>query len=110
MVIAVGNPFGLGQTVRIVPGDAATPPLDIGILDGITRRRVIDLATRLDIETREVRFPRERLYEADEVFISSSIREVFTVTRVDQGRIAKGKPGPVTRKLREAYQKEVPGQ
>ena len=64
-------------------GIVATPPLDIGILDGITRRHVIELAAKLGIPVREVRFPHERLYEADEVFMTSSIKEVFRVARVD---------------------------
>lgn len=85
-----------------------TPPLDIGILDGITRRKVLGLASQLGLSVREVRFPRERLYEADEVFISSSIREVFSVTQIDQKTIGSGSVGPITQKLQESYQKLLP--
>lgn len=84
-------------------GIIATPPLDIGILDGITRRRVFQLAEQAGIPCREVRFPKERLLEADEVFVSSSIREVFPVTQVDEVRIGDGTPGPITRQLNAAY-------
>ncbi len=88
-------------------GILCTPPLDIGILDGITRRRVLTLAQGLGIEVREVRFPRERLYESDEIFVSSSIKEVMAVTKLDQKLISKGKPGPVTRKLLVKYREEI---
>ncbi len=91
-------------------GVIATSPLDIGILDGITRREVIRIARELGIEVREVRFPRERMLEADEVFITSSLKEVFPVTRLDKKKIGNGKPGPVTRKLAEAFKKEIEAQ
>lgn len=84
-------------------GILATPPLDIGILDGITRRKVIEVAERLGYEVREVRFPRERLYEADEVFISSTIKEVMPVTRVDKKNF--GRPGSITLRLRKEFRK-----
>ncbi|MBL7714680.1 MAG: aminotransferase class IV [Bdellovibrionales bacterium] len=88
-------------------GIVVTSPLDIGILDGLTRRATLELAKKLKIPVREVRFPKERLYEADEVFMTSTIKEVFPVTKVDQHTIAKGKPGPITEKLNQAFRKEV---
>ena len=88
-------------------GIVVTPPLDIGILDGITRAEIIKICQKLEIECREVRFPKERLYEADEVFISSSIKEVFPVSRVDDHTIHGGRPGPVTKKLAEAFKKWI---
>jgi branched-chain amino acid aminotransferase len=90
-------------------GILATPPLDIGILDGITRRRVIQLAQSLNLPVREVRFPKERLYEADEVFLTSSIREVFPVSQVDEQVIQNGLPGPMTQKLHQAYRTSIGG-
>ena len=84
-----------------------TPPLDIGILDGITRLEVLREAKTLGFETREARFPKERLYEADEVFVTSTIREVFPVTSIDRKSIAGGRPGSVTRKLKDAYKKSI---
>ncbi len=85
-----------------------TPPLDIGILDGITRRHTLTLAQKLGIEVRETRFPPEKLKEADEVFVSSSLREVYPVSQVDDAVIHGGKPGPLTRKLAEAYRATLP--
>jgi branched-chain amino acid aminotransferase len=90
-------------------GILATPPLDIGILDGITRRCVIELAREAGLVVREVRFPRERLYEADEAFITSTIKEVYPITSVDGRAIGDGKPGPLTRRLGELFRKAVPG-
>lgn len=95
-----GTTFNLFYVRR---GIVATPPLDVGILDGITRRILIQAARELGIEVREVRFPRERLYEADEVFLSSTIKEAFPITRVDGNVIGDGKPGPITMKLRKAF-------
>ncbi len=80
-------------------------PARIGILDGVTRRLVIQCARQLGYPVREVRFPKERLYEADEVFMSSSVKEVFPVTRIDNKRIGKGVAGSVTLALQEAYAK-----
>jgi branched-chain amino acid aminotransferase len=99
-----GTTFNLFYVRR---GVVATPPLDIGILDGITRTKAIEVARELGIQVREVRFPRERLHEADEAFISSSIKEVFPITRIDGKKIGSGKPGPVTRKLAEALRRRI---
>jgi branched-chain amino acid aminotransferase len=89
-------------------GIIATPPLDIGILPGITRHHVIQMAHQLKIPVREVRFPKERLYEADEVFLTSSVKEVLAVSRVDQKKIGSGTAGPITRKLHAAYRTSIP--
>jgi branched-chain amino acid aminotransferase len=88
-------------------GIVATPPVDVGILEGVTRRKVIDLARSGGIPVRETRFPPARLYEADEVFASSSIKEVWPVTRLDDRVVADGRPGPVTRRLAQLFHDEV---
>lgn len=88
-------------------GILVTPPLDIGILDGITRRKVIEIASQLGIPIREVRFPKERFYEADEAFLTSSVREVMPITQVDEHKIGSASAGPLTRKLMEAYQATI---
>lgn len=88
-------------------GIVVTPPLEIGILDGITRRKTIEHAHELGLQVREVRFPKERLYEADEVFMSSSIKEVFPVTRVDGKKMSGGVPGKLTIALSRAFKKDT---
>ena len=102
--VTEGTTFNIGYVRR---GIICTPPLDIGILDGITRREMLDCAKKLRIETREVRFPRERLYEADEVFMTSTTKGVFPISHVDQKKIHGGTPGPITLKLRAAYQSKI---
>jgi branched-subunit amino acid aminotransferase/4-amino-4-deoxychorismate lyase len=57
---------------------------------------------------REVRFPKERLYEADEVFITSSIREILPVTQVDQKQIGHGKQGRFTQMLHSQFRTMLP--
>ncbi len=102
--VTEGTTFNVGYIRR---GILVTPPLDIGILDGITRRLLLETAREQGIETREVRFPKERLYEADEVWVSSTIKEIFPVTRVDGKKIKTGKPGPITLKLRQALHQRL---
>ena len=84
-------------------GIVATSPLDVGILDGITRRAVIDLCVELGIPCREVRYPKDYLFEADEVFVTSSLKEVLPVLNLDGKKVAKGKPGPITTRLAQAF-------
>ncbi len=95
-----GTTFNLFYVNR---GIVATAPLDVGILDGVTRRAILNLCIEQGLPCREVRFPKEYLYEADEVFVSSSLKEVFPVLALDGKRIGNGKAGPVTRKLRDAF-------
>jgi len=80
-----------------------TPPLDIGILDGISRKIILKLAKNFSLEMREVRFTKERLYEADEVFISSSLKEAFPVAQIDSHKINRATPGKLTLKIKEAF-------
>jgi len=84
-------------------GIVATPPLDVGILDGVTRRAIINLCIEQGIPCREVRFPKEFLYQADEVFASSSLKEVLPVIDLDGKKIKGGKIGPITLKLKAAF-------
>jgi branched-chain amino acid aminotransferase len=85
-------------------GIVATSPLDVGILDGVTRRAIIDLCVELGIPCREVRYPKEYLYKADEVFVSSSLKEVLPVFDLDGKKIGGGKAGPVTKMLKGAFE------
>lgn len=104
--VTEGTTFNVGYIRR---GILATPPLDIGILDGITRRRLFDVCHELGLPVREVRFPKERMFEADEAFLCSTIKEIFPVTRLDDRKIGKGGPGPWTRKLQKAFRQSALG-
>jgi len=84
-----------------------TPMVDLGILEGITRRFVIALAKRSDIPVKETRLRPSDLYKADECFLTSTSMEIMPVSKADGITISYGKPGPITRLLHEAYQEQV---
>ncbi|MCL6521799.1 MAG: branched-chain-amino-acid transaminase [Firmicutes bacterium] len=95
---------GTGDNVFIVRGGTVlTPPAYLGILEGITRATVLDLARELGIEAREAVFTRYDVYTADECFLTGTAAEVVPVTTVDGRPVGDGRPGPVTRRLRDAY-------
>lgn len=83
-------------------GVLVTPPESAGILMGITRQKVLELAKRRNIPIEERSFGVDALERADEAFITSSIREVAPVVRVDGKTAGGGKPGPRTLELLEA--------
>lgn len=80
-------------------GIVVTSPLEIGILEGTTRRSVLELAQHLGYETREVYFKKEHLYRADEVFATGTVKMIFPVSAVDKHIINKGAPGAITMQL-----------
>lgn len=83
-------------------GRLVTPPESAGILAGITRRHVVDAARRSGIPVVEEPLPLATLCGAEEAFITSSIREVVPVVKIDDRVIGSGAPGPITRKLHRA--------
>ena len=80
-----------------------TPALATGILSGITRQRVIEIARSADLEVEESDLRPDDVRGSEEVFITSSIRGVMPVAMVDGHTIADGTPGPITRRLMELY-------
>lgn len=94
---ATSNVFGVKN------GTLITPAIDAGILPGITRERILRVARSADIPLEFVCPTVGELQQMDEVFISSSIRELLPVVRVDGQVIGNGQPGPVTRRLHEAF-------
>ena len=80
-----------------------TPPVNAGILEGITRNVVLRLAERLGIQTAESDVTPEDLYAAQECFLTGTAAEVIAVTRVDGKAIGDGKVGPITHKLMDAF-------
>ncbi len=79
-----------------------TPSLELPILAGVTRAVLLELTADLGYGVEEGRFPLSRLLAADEVFLTSSIREVMPVVAVDGDRIADGTPGPAAVSLQRA--------
>ncbi|WP_437508234.1 aminotransferase class IV [Sorangium sp. So ce1099] len=84
-----------------------TPPREAGILVGITRANVIDVAGELGMPVCCEPVTMSRLLAAEEVFITSSLREIVPVVRVDAHPIGAGAPGPRTRALHTAFREKV---
>jgi branched-subunit amino acid aminotransferase/4-amino-4-deoxychorismate lyase len=90
-------------------GTLLTPPLDAGILAGVTRRVVLDLAAALPVPTREEPVSVKDLLSADEVFITSTLKEVLPVATIDGHAVGAGRPGPLTLRLLQALRAYAPG-
>jgi branched-chain amino acid aminotransferase len=86
-------------------GRALTPPLDAGLLPGITREFVFEVGRGVGIPVEEKRLRDEDLFAADEAFLTSTTREVLPITRVDDHSIGNGRPGPVTVELLAEFRK-----
>jgi len=84
-----------------------TPTTHDGILEGVTRKVIMDLAARLHIPCVEKSLQRHDLYVADECFLTGTAAEVIPVTKIDGRPIGDGKPGPLTRQLIEAFHRHV---
>lgn len=81
-------------------GTAYTPGLDLGILPGVTRKRVIHLFhTKLDLPIEETSLGRKALHGAEEVFLTNTNVQILPVTKVDGTVIGQGRIGPITEKL-----------
>ncbi|WP_409347137.1 D-amino-acid transaminase [Paenibacillus sp. MBLB4367] len=93
----------------IKDGTIRTHPANNLILHGITRAVVLKLAFRLNLSVREEAFTLEDLRSADEVFITSTTAEVTPVAELDGVPVADGKPGPVSRRLQEAFEAYMEG-
>lgn len=88
-------------------GQVLTPPLSAGLLPGITRAFVMELAAELGIPAREERLTSEDLGSADEAFITGTTREVTPVVLVDTAPIGGGKPGPISRRLLDHFRRRA---
>lgn len=86
-------------------GELLTPPIEAGILEGVTRQAVIELARGAKIEVREIPLTKHDVYIADECFLTGTAAEVIPVVKLDDREIGAGKPGPITRDLRERFHK-----
>lgn len=93
-----------GDNIFIVKNNVIyTPPVYLGILDGITRKTVIELAHKLGYELREQEFTLFNVYNADECFLTGTAAEAIAVTTVDGRVIGSGKAGKVTMALLKAF-------
>ena len=78
---------------------ALTPPLDAGLLAGITREFLFEVGNDEGIVVREATLHDQDLYDADEAFLTSTTREVVPIVQVDDRTIGRKEPGPVTKRL-----------
>ena len=88
----------------VLDGVLVTPPKGPTLLPGITRDLVLELARDHGVNWREADIPLEELGRADEVWLTSSTREIVPVTRLDDQPVGDGRPGPVFRKMYAHYQ------
>ena len=96
---------GTGDNIFIVKDNGIiTPPTTAGILIGITRNVVIELANEAGMTVKEEQLTRDDLYNADECFLTGTAAEIIPVVNLDGRKIASGKPGKVTLSLLKKYQ------
>jgi branched-chain amino acid aminotransferase len=94
--------------IFVVKGGAAlTPPLDAGLLPGITREFLFEIGAERDIPVREAVLRDADLLGADEAFLTSTTREIVPITQVDDQSIGAGRPGPVTLALLESFREKA---
>jgi D-alanine transaminase len=97
---------GAASNVFVVRGGVVrTPPLDRGILPGITRRFVLDLLEGQSRPVFEETVAESDLRTADEIWLTSSTKEILAVTRLDGQPVGSGRPGPVWRETLDLYQR-----
>ena len=97
-----------GDNVFALKGNKLiTPPAWCGGLEGITRNKVMELAADLGLDVSETVMTRYEIWTADEVFLTGTAAEVIPVIELDKRTISDGKPGPITKKLIEAYHQFV---
>ena len=93
-----------GENIFLVKGkQLLTPPPYIGVLRGITRQTVMALAAARRLQVREELLTRHDLFNADEVFLTGTAAEIVPVVKIDGRVIGKGSPGPVTKRLQQAF-------
>jgi branched-chain amino acid aminotransferase len=88
-------------------GAALTPPVDAGLLPGITREYLFEVGAGAGIPVREQVLRDADLFGADEAFLTSTTREVVPIVQVDDQTIGSGKPGPVTQALLAGFRRQA---
>jgi branched-chain amino acid aminotransferase len=93
-----------GDNIFLVKhGVLRTPPPDAGILEGVTRNAILELARAANIPVQETTLTRHDVFAADECFLTGTAAEIIPVVKCDGRVVGSGKAGPVTRQLREAF-------
>jgi len=94
---------GSGENFFLVKDNKLITPKLVTVLDGITRKTIIQLAKDLDIETIERNISVDEVYECDEAFFTGTAAEVTPIIEVDDNKINNGLPGPLTKQLQTNY-------
>ena len=101
---------GSGENIYVVrDGRVLTPPQTAGILDGVSRRSIIQIAADLGIDLVERDIARAEMYLADEVFLSGTAAELVPVREIDDHTIGAGKPGPITGEIQRVFDDALHG-
>ncbi len=101
---------GSGENIYAVrDGAIVTPPQTAGILDGISRKSVVQIARDLGHQVVERNLARAELYLADEVFLTGTAAELVPVREIDDHAVGTGEPGPVTRELQRVFDDALHG-
>ncbi len=100
-----------GENIFVLRGDRlVTPPVSAGALQGITQDSVTAIARDLGAEVEFGNILRSDLYTADEAFMTGTAAEVVPISSVDDRVVGDGTPGPLTRKIQDAYRAAVRGE
>jgi branched-chain amino acid aminotransferase len=101
---------GSGENIFVVwDGRIVTPPPAASILDGISRKSVIQIARDLGIEVIERDIARAELYLADEVFMTGTAAELTPIREIDDHPVGGGEPGPITRAVQDIFEDALHG-
>ena len=100
----------MSNVFLVSDGSLRTPGMESGVLPGITREAVLELAGGLGMDVVECDITMGDLIGADEVFLTNSVMEIMPLTGVEGKPVGNGKPGPVTQKLMAGYGEMVRGE
>jgi branched-chain amino acid aminotransferase len=101
---------GSGENIFVVrDGKILTPPQTAGILDGINRKSIIQIAADLGYELVERNLARAELILAEEVFMTGTAAELVPVREIDDHAIGSGEPGPITREVQRVFDDALHG-
>jgi len=97
----------MSNVFLVSDGSLKTPGQGSGLLSGVTREAVMELAAGLGINVKECELGLEDVFSAQEAFLTNSVMEIMPLTEVDGRPVGDGRPGPVTLRLMAAYRKAV---
>lgn len=97
----------MSNVFMITDGILKTPGLESGILPGITRQAVMELASETGVTSRECDIELDELFQAQEAFLTGSLIEIMPLTEIENKPIGNGRPGTITGRLMAAYKELV---